>query len=148
MTMSSSSILPNPSSTKPSKFGRGTVSVLRREKVLIAAVDRPEVRNAFNDDVYSDLTDVMHQVAADSSLVALILTGRGSFFSSGADLKTTPLDPKKHVKSILKRPAGRFVMSLLAFPKIVVAAGTLSCRVGMLLPSAFLRFLIRALSKN
>ena len=101
--------------------------MLRRGKVLIASVDRPEVRNAFNNDVYSDLTDVMHQVTADSSLVALILTGSGSFFSSGADLNTTPIDPKKHVKSILERPAGRFVMSLLAFPKIVVAAGMLCC---------------------
>ena len=104
------------------KFGRGTISVLRRGRILVAAIDRIEVRNAFNDDVYSDLIDVLHAVAQDSSLSAIVLTGKGTFFSSGADLKSTSVDPSEYEVPMVDRPPARLVMSLLAFPKIIAAA--------------------------
>ena len=105
------------------KFGRGTLSVLRRGRILIAAIDRPNVRNAFNDDVYLDLIDLMHDVTDDSSISAIVLTGKGTYFSSGADLKSTAFEPSKYENaSMVDRPPAKLVMSLLAFPKIIVAA--------------------------
>ena len=105
------------------KFGRGTLCVLRRGRILIAAIDRPNVRNAFNDDVYLDLIDLMHDVTDDSSISAIVLTGKGTYFSSGADLKSTAFEPSKYENaSMVDRPPAKLVMSLLAFPKIIVAA--------------------------
>ena len=108
----------------PSRYGRGTLTVSRCEQILLVALDRTNVKNAFNDDMYLDLVDVLHQVEQDDSLVAIVLTGRGSYFSSGADLKALQQGGQQAMsdKSVLERPTGRFMMTLLQFPKLFAAA--------------------------
>jgi methylglutaconyl-CoA hydratase len=49
-------------------------------------LNRPEVRNAFNDGVISELTDVFRELSADTSLRAIVLAGHGKSFCAGADL--------------------------------------------------------------
>jgi peroxisomal 3,2-trans-enoyl-CoA isomerase len=81
------------------------------------------VKNAFSDDLYLDLIDVMAEVAADSSLAVLIMTGTGSYFSSGADLtETSMLNGDGTDRNTLSIPPGRFMMSIITFPKILCAA--------------------------
>lgn len=81
------------------------------------------MKNAFSDDLYLDLIDVMAEVAADSSLAVLVMTGTGSYFSSGADLKgTSMLNDDGTDRDTLSIPPGRFMMSIITFPKILCAA--------------------------
>ena len=49
-------------------------------------LNRPEVRNAFNDGVIQELTAVFTTLGADADLRAIVLGGRGKAFCAGADL--------------------------------------------------------------
>ena len=49
-------------------------------------LDRPEVRNAFNDEVIAELTDAFRQLGADEDLRVIVLGGNGRAFCAGADL--------------------------------------------------------------
>lgn len=81
------------------------------------------MKNAFSDDLYLDLVDVLQRVAEDESLSALVLTGDGSYFSSGADLKGNFMPEEEGgSRETLNRPAGQFMMALLSFQKLVAAA--------------------------
>ena len=49
-------------------------------------LNRPEVRNAFNDGVIAELTATFTQLGADQTLRAIVLGGHGKAFCAGADL--------------------------------------------------------------
>jgi len=49
-------------------------------------LNRPEVRNAFNDGVIAELTQAFTQLGADPKLRAIVLAGHGKAFCAGADL--------------------------------------------------------------
>ena len=49
-------------------------------------LNRPDVRNAFNDTVIAELTDWAATVAGDRSIRAVVLAGAGPTFCAGADL--------------------------------------------------------------
>ncbi|GAX25036.1 peroxisomal 3,2-trans-enoyl-CoA isomerase [Fistulifera solaris] len=99
--------------------------VCRRGKersILMVALHRPRSMNAFNDDMYEDLIDLMNATIDDDSIAAIVLTGTGEYFSSGADLKNGNFHPEAGGRRTLQKPAGRFMMSLIAYPKIIAAA--------------------------
>lgn len=49
-------------------------------------LNRPEVRNAFNDGVIAELTESFTRLGEDRSLRAIVLGGHGKAFCAGADL--------------------------------------------------------------
>ncbi len=49
-------------------------------------LNRPEVRNAFNDGVIQELTDAFRALSQDTELRAVVLGGHGKAFCAGADL--------------------------------------------------------------
>ena len=58
----------------------------RREGALeYLSLNRPDVRNAFNDEVIAELTAWAGAAAADTTLRVVILSGEGKVFSAGAD---------------------------------------------------------------
>lgn len=61
---------------------------LRRPSPHVAEVflNRPEVRNAFNDGVIAELTATFRTLGEDASLRAIVLGGHGKAFCAGADL--------------------------------------------------------------
>jgi methylglutaconyl-CoA hydratase len=50
-------------------------------------LNRPDVRNAFNEDMIQSLTEWAQGVPADGSVRAAVLQGAGSVFSAGADVQ-------------------------------------------------------------
>lgn len=54
--------------------------------VRVIAFDRPEVRNAFDTHMYVALNAALRAADADEAVGAVVLTGRGSAFTSGQDL--------------------------------------------------------------
>ena len=115
-------------STTPSLYGRGTVSICRRgknESILVMATNRPSVKNALSDDVYEDLIEVLEHVKMDPSLSAVVWTGVGSYFSSGADVNDGHFEQSRETavrQSILHKPGGRFMLAIVNFPKVLCAA--------------------------
>ena len=64
-----------------------TIEVLRPSRhVAEVWLNRPEVRNAFNDGVIGELTAAFTGLASDPDLRAVVLGGRGKAFCAGADL--------------------------------------------------------------
>lgn len=63
------------------------VLIERRERVLIITLNRPEARNAVNGALARGLEAAIDLLEDDDNLWAAILTGVGSVFCAGADLK-------------------------------------------------------------
>jgi 2-(1,2-epoxy-1,2-dihydrophenyl)acetyl-CoA isomerase len=64
-----------------------TVSLTRREGAAWIELNRPEALNAWNTQLGDDLHAAVHAVADDDEVRAVVITGAGRAFSSGADLK-------------------------------------------------------------
>lgn len=62
--------------------------VLERGRSSIARVwlNRPDVRNAFNEEVVAELTRAFKELGEEGGLRAVVLGGRGKAFCAGADL--------------------------------------------------------------
>jgi methylglutaconyl-CoA hydratase len=60
--------------------------VERRNAVAIVTLNRPEVRNAFDDVLIADLTKTLLELDRDESVRVVVLAGAGKAFCAGADL--------------------------------------------------------------
>ena len=63
---------------------------VKQERILNGlkvSLNRPEVRNAFDPEMITELTSVAVQVAVDSSVRFVLLEGEGRAFCAGADLQ-------------------------------------------------------------
>src|SRR3989304_925483 len=60
--------------------------VEKRNSVAIVTLNRPEVRNAFDDVLIADLTRVFLAIEKDEAVRVMVLAGAGSAFCAGADL--------------------------------------------------------------
>lgn len=63
-----------------------TLRVRRDGAIARVTLDRPEVRNAFNDTVIAELTATFEALGTDPSLRAIVLAAEGKAFCAGADL--------------------------------------------------------------
>ena len=54
--------------------------------VVRLTIDRPQVRNAFDDELVTALTQAARRLGDDAAVRVVVLTGRGAMFSAGADL--------------------------------------------------------------
>jgi enoyl-CoA hydratase/carnithine racemase len=64
-----------------------TVRVERRGNVVLVTMDRPEVRNAQNTALITELDAAMRTADADPEVHVIVLAGAGKDFSAGHDLK-------------------------------------------------------------
>ncbi len=63
------------------------ISVEHRDRVAVVWLDRPERGNGFISDMQIELHDRLAELDADNDIRAIVVTGRGRFFSTGADLE-------------------------------------------------------------
>ncbi len=56
------------------------------DRVARVALNRPDVHNAFDDELIYELTDTLTKLDQDAAIRAVVLTGNGASFSAGADL--------------------------------------------------------------
>jgi methylglutaconyl-CoA hydratase len=62
------------------------VNIINEGSLRIIELNRPEKRNALNDELVAGLKDALREADADESLRAVIIRGAGKDFCSGADL--------------------------------------------------------------
>jgi enoyl-CoA hydratase len=99
----------------------GEVGVHRDGAILRITLNRPERLNALTTQVVVDLADLLAETGDDTDVRAVVLTGAGRAFSSGADLAAgaadgSPPDPSTVVA------ANRVVRTLRSMRQPVVAA--------------------------
>jgi methylglutaconyl-CoA hydratase len=63
-----------------------TLEVTVENRVAKVFLNRPEVRNAFNDSVITELAETFTRLGNDPGLRAIVLGGHGKAFCAGADL--------------------------------------------------------------
>ena len=63
-----------------------TLEIERRGAIATLWMDRPEVFNAFNEQLIADLAAACQALDADAGVRVVVLAGRGKHFSAGADL--------------------------------------------------------------
>ena len=89
------------------------------------ALDRPERMNAWSEGLSRDLLAVLREVAADETVRAVLLTGNGRAFCSGADLKDgadAAVAGKLDTYGVLTRWYHPIVTTIREMPKPVVTA--------------------------
>ncbi|HXM87170.1 MAG TPA: enoyl-CoA hydratase/isomerase family protein, partial [Solirubrobacteraceae bacterium] len=64
-----------------------TVDVRASDGVATIELNRPEALNAWNAQLGADLLAALRAVERDATVRAVVITGAGRAFSSGADLK-------------------------------------------------------------
>lgn len=64
-----------------------TIDVEIDGHVAVLAINRPQVRNAIDFDTATAIAAALDGFEADSAVRAIVITGRGGFFSAGMDLK-------------------------------------------------------------
>lgn len=62
------------------------LSIEKRDAVLEVYLNRPEIHNAINSEMISELSSLFESLYSESDLRLLIIRGKGKSFSSGADL--------------------------------------------------------------
>jgi 2-(1,2-epoxy-1,2-dihydrophenyl)acetyl-CoA isomerase len=102
-----------------------TVQVQRRGAVTTIVLDRPDSMNAINLQMGADLLQAVTAAADDDAVRAVVLTGNGRAFCSGADLRAgfEPTDSgHPNVQKALLERFHPIILALRQMPKPVVAA--------------------------
>ncbi|MBX7148350.1 enoyl-CoA hydratase/isomerase family protein [bacterium] len=83
-----------------------TLKITNQNQITTITLNRPDVRNAFNDTLILELTDAFKAAFADRGTRAIILNGEGKVFSAGGDLewmkKSATYTPEKNAEDALK----------------------------------------------
>ena len=104
-----------------------TVNVRVSEGVATIELNRPETMNAWNAQFGADLLEAVREVEGDEGTRAVVITGSGRGFSSGADLKdhsgglTTP-DGRPDVYRTLTERYHPIMVGIRTMPKPVIAS--------------------------
>src|SRR4051794_756830 len=107
------------------RIGRMNVEIERRGGVTTLTLNRPEAMNAVDKDLGNELRDAVQAAADDEATRAVVLTGNGRAFCSGADLKSG-FDPDDDGLPAIERALHeRFhpiIEGLRTMPKPAIAA--------------------------
>jgi enoyl-CoA hydratase/carnithine racemase len=97
----------------------GAVEVERNGRVGIIRLNRPEARNAVNNDLATGVEAALDEFEADHQIQAVIITGNGPTFCAGADLKLVAAGRGGEMAT----PRGNFAGIVTRdFPKPIIAA--------------------------
>jgi 2-(1,2-epoxy-1,2-dihydrophenyl)acetyl-CoA isomerase len=102
-----------------------TIGIYRRGAAAKLELNRPERMNAWNKPLGFELKDAIGALAADADVRAVMITGAGRAFSSGADLKDgTDQTPQGHpdVYNVLTERYHPIITGIRSMAKPVVAA--------------------------
>ena len=102
-----------------------TVDVQRSGRVAWITLNRPDALNAWIRQLGEDMLSALEHAAADAEVRAIVFTGAGRAFSSGADLKSgvsTRPDGSLDVAGVLREVYNPLLLGLRTVPKPVVAA--------------------------
>jgi 2-(1,2-epoxy-1,2-dihydrophenyl)acetyl-CoA isomerase len=94
--------------------------------LAVITFDRPDVLNAFNDELGTQAVQALEKASSDGSVRCIVITGAGRAFSSGEDLAPLAEDYRQGKAPELGRTLvdryNPFIRAIRAAPKPVVAA--------------------------
>jgi enoyl-CoA hydratase/carnithine racemase len=94
--------------------------VENRGRVRLLTFNRPQAKNAFNDDLYDAATEQLRAAADDPNVAVVVLTGAENAFSAGQDL--SEMTKARTAEQAATSGFMPFVDTLQSFPKPLIAA--------------------------
>jgi len=91
-----------------------------RDGVRLITLDRPEARNAFDDDLYDGVTAALSEASVDGTIGACLIAATGPVFSAGQDRRE--MTRRRTPDEVKCRGFVPFARTLAAFDKPLVAA--------------------------
>jgi methylglutaconyl-CoA hydratase len=93
------------------------------KNVAFVVLDRPEIHNAFNDELVKSLTDAFAELGRRDEVRVVVLAGNGKSFCAGADLKWMKRMVQYTYEENLAdaRAVGRMYLAIAKCPKPVIA---------------------------
>ncbi|MCF8253432.1 MAG: enoyl-CoA hydratase/isomerase family protein [Bacteroidia bacterium] len=88
--------------------------------VATLTLNRPDVYNAFNEQLSSDVNDALKKTAKDKSIRVLIITGAGKAFCSGQDLKSISGSKNRSLSESLYKRYNPMIKAIRNLPIPVV----------------------------
>jgi enoyl-CoA hydratase/carnithine racemase len=98
-----------------------TIDVQRNGGIVTITLTRPQKKNAINSVMWNELLATFRDVALDSGARAVVITGAGGDFCSGADLSGGGVDdPERHQLTTM-RHIGDVALALHRLPQPTIA---------------------------
>ncbi|MEE8374561.1 MAG: enoyl-CoA hydratase [Dehalococcoidia bacterium] len=95
----------------------------RKDGIATITFDRPAKLNAVTEAMRTEVHRIATELRTDDEVKALIITGTGKAFSTGADASELTADYSGPIEPyILKRPMGWWILPVRNFPKPTIAA--------------------------
>jgi len=94
----------------------------RDEAVATLTLNRPEVLNALDDAITRALLEAVERAAADETVRAVVVTGAGRGFSSGADLASVKPAVALDLGRLLRERYHPLILAMRRMPKPVICA--------------------------
>jgi enoyl-CoA hydratase len=95
------------------------VEIEKRDRVAIITLNRPEARNAMSSEIATAVEAALDDFEADDAITVVIITGKGSTFCAGADLKKVA---KGKGGELITKRGGFGGIVTRTFPKPIIAA--------------------------
>jgi 2-(1,2-epoxy-1,2-dihydrophenyl)acetyl-CoA isomerase len=100
-----------------------TILTTLSEGIFTITLNRPEVYNAFNEQLTTDLLEAFKEAAKNDAVRVVIVTGAGKAFCSGQDLKDAPSGSgKRSLRDSLERRYNPLIRAIRKLPKPVIAS--------------------------
>jgi len=93
------------------------------EGIFTVTLNRPEVYNAFNEQMTTDLQAAFREAAKNNEIRCVIVTGAGKAFCSGQDLKDAPSGGgQRSLRDSLERRYNPLIRAMRNLPKPIIGA--------------------------
>ena len=86
----------------------------------LITLNRPDVYNAFNDQMRKELLAALKEAEKDTAVRVVILTGAGQAFCSGQDLKEVLANPDRSISESLHKGYNPLIKQMRNMPKPVI----------------------------
>jgi 2-(1,2-epoxy-1,2-dihydrophenyl)acetyl-CoA isomerase len=97
-----------------------TIDVQRTDGIVTITLNRPEKKNAINGVMWDELLATFREIGASSTDRAVVITGAGGAFCSGADLTARGDGPQVHQLAAMRHVAD-VCLALARLPQPVIA---------------------------
>jgi 2-(1,2-epoxy-1,2-dihydrophenyl)acetyl-CoA isomerase len=92
----------------------------KEQGVVRLSMNRPEVYNAFNNELTYELQDAFKQIKRDDEVRVVVLTGEGKAFGSGQDLKASQADPDRSFLDSVRKRYNPLIKAMRELPKPII----------------------------
>ncbi len=89
--------------------------------VCSITLNRPEVFNAFNNELSFEMQDALKNATKDGNVRVVVLTGSGKAFCSGQDLKSAAVVPNRDLSESLEKRYNPIIRLMRNMPKPIIA---------------------------